>query len=170
MKRTASISSILRPLSQAPTQAYISNAIQVADILEWILSKNLPPDADKVIVRQTTFSISEEFLRRSYFIRKKFNAKFVVIIDRKALNKIISLWKFISQVYDEVYISDNHSKILLVSDAEGSAISLVTSQNLTRGNRAESAVISADAAIFNSLLECFEDLRKFNSAPFSPGF
>ncbi len=36
MKRTASISEILRPLKDAPFQAYLSNAVQVADILEWI--------------------------------------------------------------------------------------------------------------------------------------
>ena len=39
MKRTADINEILRPLKDAPCQAYLSNAVQVADILEWILSQ-----------------------------------------------------------------------------------------------------------------------------------
>jgi len=39
MKRTADIDQILRPLKDAPFQAYLSNAVQVADILEWILSQ-----------------------------------------------------------------------------------------------------------------------------------
>lgn len=34
MKRTANIDQILRPLSDTPSQAYLSNAVQVADILE----------------------------------------------------------------------------------------------------------------------------------------
>lgn len=39
MKRTADIDQILRPLKDTPFQAYLSNAVQVADILEWILSQ-----------------------------------------------------------------------------------------------------------------------------------
>ena len=33
MKRSASISEILKPLADNPFQAYLSNAVQVADIL-----------------------------------------------------------------------------------------------------------------------------------------
>lgn len=62
MKRTADISQILKPLANNPFQAYLSNAIQVADILEWILSQ-----VGIAEVWQTSFSISEEFLRRLYF-------------------------------------------------------------------------------------------------------
>ena len=120
---------------------------------------------EKPTVRQTTFSISEEFLRRIYFIKKRHPARFIVIIDRKALQKTVQLWRFISAVYDEVWISDNHSKILLIEHPDGRKASLVTSQNLTRGNRAESAVISSDPAIYAQLHADFEDLRQNNSAP-----
>lgn len=34
MKRSASISEILRPLADNPFQAYLSNAVKVADILD----------------------------------------------------------------------------------------------------------------------------------------
>ena len=61
MKRTAKISDILKPLAEMPSQAYLSNAIQVADILEWILSQ-----VGTAEVWQTSFSISEEFLRRLF--------------------------------------------------------------------------------------------------------
>lgn len=166
MKRNTRISEILRPLDQSPTQAYISNALQVADILEWILRQFASQtDERKVVsVYQTTFSISEEFLRRIYSVKKLFPARFVVIIDRKALQKTVDLWNFISRVYDEVWIADNHSKILLVDDGSRHA-AMVTSQNLTRGNRAESSVISASDEIFFPLLACFNDLRNNNSAP-----
>ena len=170
MKRSARITDILKPLSQAPTQAYISNALQVADILEWLLSQSpnhLKPNASglKPTVCQTTFSISEEFLRRIYNIKKANPARFIVIIDRKALQKTIDLWKFISQVYDEVWIADNHSKILLIDYQDGRHAAMVTSQNLTRGNRAESSVISSADEIYYPLLADFNDLRKNNSAP-----
>lgn len=42
---------------------------------------------------------------------------------------------------------------------------MVTSQNLTRGNRAESAVVSSDNNIYSSLMKDFEDLKTNNSAP-----
>ena len=63
MKRTANIDQILRPLKETPFQAYLSNAVQVADILEWILAQ-----VGVAEVWQTSFSISEEFLRRLFFI------------------------------------------------------------------------------------------------------
>ena len=34
MKRTADINKILKPLKDTPYQAYLSNAVQVADILD----------------------------------------------------------------------------------------------------------------------------------------
>lgn len=164
MKRSADINQILKPLQTNPLQAYISNALQVADILEWLLSA-CSESHERPTIYQTTFSISEEFIRRIYHIKKRHDARFVVIIDRKALQKTIDLWQFISQVYDEVWIADNHSKILLVDFADGSHAAMVTSQNLTRGNRAESSVISSLDDIYFPLLADFNDLRKNNSAP-----
>ena len=35
MKRSASISDYLKPLADTPNQAYLTNALQVADVLEW---------------------------------------------------------------------------------------------------------------------------------------
>ena len=65
MKRTADINEILKPLKDTPFQAYLSNAVQVADILDWILSQ-----VGVAEIWQTSFSISEEFLRRLFFICK----------------------------------------------------------------------------------------------------
>lgn len=167
MKRNVSIDEVLKPLAEAETQAYISNALQVADLVEWSL-KQLPSGC-RPVVRQTTFSISEEFIRRIHSIKKKYPAKFIVIIDRKALNKTVQLWPFIHNVYDEVWMSDNHSKIILISSgddvAEKMTVSFVTSQNLTRGNRAESCMISANNDIYYKLFSDFEDLRVNNSMP-----
>lgn len=94
MKRTASISEILRPLADNPFQAYLSNAVQVADILEWILSQ-----VGIAEVWQTSFSISEEFLRRLFFITKdKRVSRINLVLDHKATNKTLKLWAFITQV------------------------------------------------------------------------
>ena len=166
MKRTASISDILRPLKDAPCQAYLSNAVQVADILEWILSQ-----VGVTEIWQTSFSISEEFLRRLYFICKdKRVSRINLVLDHKATNKTLKLWAFISQVIERTYLADNHSKILLVKSQKGDMVSVVTSQNLTRGNRAESAFISTDPGIFATLFSQVNDLITNHSVPLNDLF
>lgn len=166
MKRTVDISQILRPLRVTPNQAYLSNAVQVADILEWILSQ-----VGIAEVWQTSFSISEEFLRRLFFICKSNKVSRInLVLDHKATNKTLKLWAFITQVIERTYLADNHSKILLVKSESGDTVSVVTSQNLTRGNRAESAFISTDPTIFNNLFEQVNDLIKNHSVPLNDLF
>ena len=161
MKRTADIDQILRPLKETPFQAYLSNAVQVADILEWILSQ-----VGIAEVWQTSFSISEEFLRRLYFITKdKRVSRINLVLDHKATNKTLKLWSFITQVIGRTYLADNHSKILLVKSERGDMVSVITSQNLTRGNRHESAFISTDPNIFDRLHQQVNDLITNHSVP-----
>jgi hypothetical protein len=166
MQRTASISDILKPLSQKPFQAYLSTALQVADVLEWILAQ-----VGVAEIWQTSFSISEEFLRRLYFItRDKKVSRINLVLDHKATNKTLKLWNFIIQVIERTYLADNHSKILLVNGENGTKVSVVTSQNLTRGNRAESAFISTDPAIFDNLFAQVNDLITNHSVPLNDLF
>lgn len=166
MKRTASLSEILRPLAQKPNQAYLSNAVQVADILEWILQQ-----VGYAEVWQTSFSISEEFLRRLFFICKANKVSRInLVLDHKATNKTLKLWAFITQVIERTYLADNHSKILLVKSERGDTVSVVTSQNLTRGNRAESAFISTDPDIFAGLFAQVNDLITNYSVPLNELF
>lgn len=161
MKRTCSISDILRPLVEAPSQAYLSNAIQVADLLEWILEQ-----VGKAKVWQTSFSISEEFIRRLFFIEKSGRvSEFNLVLDHKATNKTLKLWSFMTQVIERTYLTDNHSKILLVEADSGQKVAVVTSQNLTRGNRHESAFISTDPVVFNTLKTQVDDLIRNHSVP-----
>lgn len=166
MKRTASIADFLKPLADTPNQAYLTNALQVADVLEWILEQ-----VGKAKVWQTSFSISEEFLRRLFFIEKRGKvSEFNLVLDHKATNKTLKLWSFISQVMKRTYLADNHSKILLVESEAGETISVVTSQNLTRGNRHESTFISTDKAIFNTLHAAITDLIRNHSVPLNDLF
>ena len=152
---------ILKPLSEAPSQAYLSNAVQVADLLEWILEQ-----VGTAKVWQTSFSISEEFLRRLFFIEKSGRvSEFNLVLDHKATNKTLKLWSFMTQVIERTYLTDNHSKILLVEADSGQTVAVVTSQNLTRGNRHESAFISTDAAIFATLHAQVKDLIENHSVP-----
>ena len=166
MIRSASISDYLKPLADTPNQAYLTNALQVADVLEWILQQ-----VGKSKVWQTSFSISEEFLRRLFFIEKGGKVlEFNLVLDHKATNKTLKLWSFICQVMKRTYLADNHSKILLVESEAGDTISVVTSQNLTRGNRHESTFISTDKAIFAALHGQVTDLIQNHSVPLNDLF
>lgn len=161
MKRGIDISDHLKPLSNAPVQAYLTNQLQVADVLEWVLEQVGVSE-----VWQTSFSISEEFLRRLYFIEKSGRVKrFNLVLDHKATNKTLKLWVFISQVIKTTYLTDNHSKVLLVKSEAGDTVSIITSQNLTRGNRYESAIVTTDSNIFNTLFKEVDFLINNKSVP-----
>ena len=166
MRRNADIRDYLKPIREKPYQAYLSNALQVADILDWVLKQ-----LGKSEVWQTSFSISEEFIRRLYFIEKSgLVTKFNLVLDHKATNKTLKLWAFITQVIDTTYLADNHSKVLLVRSEHGEMVSIITSQNLTRGNRCESAVITTDVDIFCTLHSQIQDLITNHSVPLNDLF
>ncbi len=152
---------LLRPLAQAQSQVLLSNKLQIADVLEWILEQ--APDSCSII--QTSFSISEEFLRRMYHIKKNFSVSYIgLVLDLKATNKTVTLLPFINAVYDKAALCSNHSKVLLVQ-CKGFAVSVLTSQNLTRGNRVESYSISTDPDIFKSIHDYVLNMIKYHSLP-----
>lgn len=163
MKRTTSIESIFKPLSECTVQSALTNEVQIADILEWVLKQ-----VGRSEVWQTSFSISEEFLRRLYFITHDGSASSIhLVLDFKATNKTISLWRFISQVIESTYLADNHSKILLIHSESGHKVSIITSQNLTRGNRNESYIITTAPQVFDKFLAEVQNLIKNHSVPLS---
>ena len=238
MKRTANISDYLSPLCPNQTQCYLTNTIQVADIIEWVI----PQMKCSVRIFQTSFSISEEFLRRLFFIKRRLPVTDIsLLLDFKATNKTLSLWSFITQTIPHVYLADNHSKIILIQPNEHNAngdvgalargndtkhcgddtpscrsgrktrltipcpgdvgalargdtnnttnvkpttcnqqreatnatphtppaVAIITSQNLTRGNRHESAIITTDPSVFATLYTQYHDLVQNHSVPLS---
>ena len=163
MKRTASIENIFRPLSDAPLQSALSNEVQIADILEWVLQQ-----VGTAEVWQTSFSISEEFLRRLYFITRNGSASAIhLVLDFKATNKTLSLWTFIEQVISSTHLADNHSKVLLIHSKKGDKVTVITSQNLTRGNRNESYIVTTMPDVFDKLLKEIKHLIENNAVPLS---
>ncbi len=165
MKHSNIISSILSPLADKPQQAYMSNLLQVADILQWILDQT-----GAASVKMASFSISEEFLRRLFFIEKSGLIKDIdIVLDFKATNKTLILWPFIEQTVKNCYLASSHAKVLLVGNDRW-AVSVVMSQNLTRGNRFESGFISTSPEVFSTLTEQLEYVIKNQSVPFHEVF
>lgn len=166
MKRGSSVEEVLQPLSTHPYQVYLSNELQVADVLEWILEQ-----VGRAEVWQTSFSISEEFLRRLFFIERKGKvSRFNLVLDHKAINKTLKLWVFIRQVIANTFLADNHSKILLLQAESGEKVTVVTSQNLTRGNRMESALVTTDPSLFDELHKAVLDLIRNHAVPLNDLF
>ena len=166
MKGGIAIDDYLKPLASSPLQCYLTNTLQVADVVEWVLNQ-----VGKSSIWQTSFSISEEFLRRLYFISKSGKVESIrLVLDFKATNKTLRLWAFLTQVIEHTYLADNHSKVILIRSVNGDTVSIITSQNLTRGNRMESAIVTTDPQVFQTFLSDMEDLIQNHSVPLSELF
>lgn len=158
------INKVLRPLAEMPTQVYYDNSLQVIDVLEWALEQ-----VGSAKVWQTSFSMSSEFLSRLNMMKKQGRAnviEHVLILDIKALEKTRKLWKAISMVIPLVYLSKSHAKFMLIEGENGMKVTMLTSQNLTRGNRYESSLITTHAGLFDRLKEQTEFVIKNYSRPF----
>lgn len=154
------VADVLQPLSVAPIQSYMTSDLQVFDVLEWCIGQMVGP----VDIYQTSFSISEEYLRRLFFYRKKGMIRSVsLVLDYKATQKTLRLWPFIVRTIEAVYLASNHSKIILI---EGSIrVAIITSQNLTRGNRLESAIVTTDPGVYANLRDSLIGVSKKHSVP-----
>lgn len=145
----------LKPVSEHPIQAFYTDKFQLFDIIEVILTQL--PFCNELIM--TSFSISEEFTRKIFRFREKFNLKrIVLILDTKAATKVQKLNLFLKNTFDDVYLTNNHGKVILFDSVP--LVSICTSQNQTRGNRKESHVICTDIAVFEKLHNTVSEMIK----------
>jgi hypothetical protein len=164
-RRKVNVDDVLQPLADMPIQAYMSNVLQVADVLEWIVKQ-----IGKADVCMTSFSIAEEFLRRIFFMRQEdLIGTMTLMLDFKATNKTLKLFPFIAQTIEDCHLADNHSKIMLISN-DNNKVVVVMSQNLTRGNRYESGVVIKDNVQYDLLKEQFDIVLNNQSVPFNDIF
>lgn len=147
----------LKPLADEPVQPYFSNRVQLAEIIEWVLSQTGQADIDI-----STFSTSEEFLRRLAVMQRKGMArKCRLFADLRAARKTVVLYDFMKSVFESVHLCENHSKVVLLSNDDW-RVAIVTSQNQTRGDRIEGGIVAAVDSVFYKLLLGF-DAMKLNS-------
>ena len=166
MKRNASIDDYLKPLASCPLQCDLTTTMQVADGVGWVRGL-----VGKASICQTSCAISEEFLRRLFFIEKSGKVDAIhLVLDFKATQKTLRLWPFLTRVIEHTYLADNHSKVILIRSETGQTVSIITSQNLTRGNRNESAIVTTDAAVFATFHASLTDIMKNHSVPLSELF
>ena len=128
-------------------QACLTEQLQQGDIVEWVIEQIGGP----ISITQTSFSIAEEYLRRLVLLKSKhYIRRIEILLDMKATTKTLSLVPMLRKVADEVHLTANHSKVVLIAN-DRDCVSIITSQNLTRGNRYESTIITTSKDIYSSL-------------------
>lgn len=158
MSKGINLNSILQPLSKCPLQSYLGKGLHTLGLLGWILEQTGRAD-----VYVSTFSTSDAFLRGFYNLRKKdLIAHSVLLADLKASKKTVKLYREMQSCFDSVYLSMNHSKVVLVQN-DSHLVTVVSSQNQTYGDRAECTVITTSQEVFLQQYSGFKDLVDQNS-------
>jgi hypothetical protein len=141
------VKQLIKPLACAPVQAYFSSEFQLYHLLEFILEQT---GAANVIL--TTFSVSEEFVRKlSQMKTDGLINSLVVVADHRTAVKALRLTLFTNNIAEQLMLGNNHAKVLLIENRYWK-VSVVTSQNQTRGNRIECGMICTHQDIYDSLL------------------
>ncbi len=137
MSRGRRVDEILRPLSAQSSQYFLGKGLHTLGLLGWILSQT-----GKADVWVSTFSTSDAFCSGFLNLRKKdLVGKASLVADLKASKKTIQLAKLMSSCFENVYLAQNHSKIVLVQNDRWT-VSVISSQNQTYGDRAECTMVT----------------------------
>lgn len=158
MSRGKCIDSMLMPLSTARTQYYLGTGLHTLGLLWWILQQTGHAD-----VYVSTFSTSEAFLSGFLRLRNKgLVDKATLVADLKASRKTLQLYKLMSNCFDHVYLSQNHSKVVLVQN-EAYTVTVISSQNQTYGDRAECTMVTTEQSAFLDIYSGLDSIIKNKS-------
>lgn len=131
----------------------MDSGVQIYHIIESIIGQVGP-----VEITATTFSVAEEFLRAMFRLKKEGKVKSLdILCDLKSAEKTARINNLLRNIADNVYLAENHSKVVLLQ-AEGCCVSIVTSQNQTRGNRTEGAIITTDEGVYQYFADYITDM------------
>ena len=86
----------------------------------------------------------------------------MLLADLKASKKTYKLYKEMQQCFDAVYLSQNHSKVVLVQNDKWT-VTVISSQNQTYGDRAECTLVTTSQEIFYEQYCGFRDIVDDNS-------
>ena len=158
MPRGKDLNKLLKPLSSCPLQSYLGKGLHTLGLLDWILKQTGRAD-----VYVSTFSTSDAFLRGFFNLRKKgLIGHSVLLADLKASNKTVKLYREMQCCFDAVYLSMNHSKVVLVQN-DSHLVTVISSQNQTYGDRAECTLVTTNQEIFYQQYCGFRELVDNNS-------
>lgn len=153
MARGKDLNKLLKPLASCKLQSYLGKGLHTLGLLGWILQQTGRAD-----VYVSTFSTSDAFLRGFFNLRKKnLIGHSVLLADLKASKKTVKLYREMQCCFDSVYLTMNHSKVVLVQN-DKYLVTVISSQNQTYGDRAECTVITTDQEVFLQQYSGLKDL------------
>lgn len=151
MPKGKDIHDLLKPLTEKPIQAYFGQGLHTLGLLHWILAQT-----GRASVFVSSYSTSEPFLNGFFLLRQKEKVeKAMLLLDERAARKTVQLEHLMTGAFDNVFLGQNHSKVLLIHNRNWK-VSVVTSQNQTYGNRAESTIVTTDADVYEQLMKQME--------------
>ena len=149
------VSKYLKPLSPDYFGAFLQTGVQLYHVLEWAINQT-----DKAKVTVLTFSISEEFIRKVWQLKESGKIEScALVLDFKAMQKTRKIEAFSSNVFDSICFAKTHAKVVLI-ETDLYCITITGSQNATRGNRAESTVVTTDLSIFELYKTKIDELTR----------
>lgn len=153
MPRGISLKHVLRPMDGCPIQSFLGRGVHTLGVLGWILEQT-----GRAEVYISTFSTSDAFLRGFFNLRKKkLISHAVLLADLKASRKTVMLYRQMQMCFDDIHLCQNHSKVLLVQN-DRHLVTVISSQNQTYGDRAESTLITTDQEVFLQQYSGFKEL------------
>ena len=151
MPRGKDINALLQPLSEMPVQAYFGQGLHTLGLLGWILNQT-----GRATVFVSSYSTSEPFLNGFFHLRQRgLVEKSLLLLDQRAARKTLQLEHLMTGAFDNVFLGQNHSKVLLVHNKDWQ-VSVVTSQNQTYGSREESTIIITEKQVYEQLMSQME--------------
>lgn len=146
---------LIKPLACSKVQAYFSSEFQLYHLLDFILEQT--GSANLVL---TTFSVSEEFVRKLVQMKERgLISSLAIVADHRTAVKALQITLFTNNIAEELLLGNNHAKVLLIQN-DSWKVSVVTSQNQTRGNRLECGMICTLPDIYDDLLRAVQDEQK----------
>ena len=151
--RAKQIQQVLKPLQQSSSQVFLGQGLHTLGLLGWLLEQT---GAARIAV--PTVSTSDAFLCGVFNLRKRgLVDSSVLVADIKASSKTLKLSRLMTEAFDEVKLTLNHSKVMLVANSEW-LVSVITSQNQTYGDRAECTFITTDRDVYLNLNNMLNNL------------
>ena len=136
------------------TLVYVSNRINSHDIFDYLIDKC--EGADRLFV--SSFAISETYIRRFIKNRYRINHR-TLLLDFTVGTRQSRNTYFASKNVDELYLTNNHSKIILI---ENKAVAIM-SNNATDNSRFESGLVSFNTELiseYSNLVELMKNSSK----------
>ncbi len=162
MKINSQISNDVHITADAVIPYFCNNKWSLHDLITHCLDYT-----GKAKVKISSFSISEAALRS--FISNKENDlihSFILLFDYTIPKRKFDLFLFAYDVFSEIRLASNHSKVILI-DGDKNKLLILCSQNLTPNPRLESGVVITISHLYDFFSEHF-DKHFLEAIPFNP--